>query len=72
MVKNYLLRLEYLETLCINIHKSNLFHSIISPALIRMGDLFYEGHGDRQKDMFSAAEMYKQAALRNEPQVGSF
>ncbi|KAM8767898.1 LOW QUALITY PROTEIN: protein sel-1 homolog 3 [Acanthopagrus schlegelii] len=37
-------------------------------ALIRMGDLFYEGHSDRQKDLFSAAEMYKQAALRNEPQ----
>ncbi|KAE8295067.1 hypothetical protein D5F01_LYC05992 [Larimichthys crocea] len=36
-------------------------------ALIRMGDLLYEGHDDRQKDLFSAAEMYTQAALRNEP-----
>ncbi|XP_035009706.2 protein sel-1 homolog 3 [Hippoglossus stenolepis] len=39
-----------------------------SYALIRMGDLLYEGQLDRQKDMFSAAEMYKRAALRNEPQ----
>ncbi|KAG8001874.1 Protein sel-1-like protein 3 [Nibea albiflora] len=37
-------------------------------ALIRMGDLLYEGHDDRQKDLFSAAEMYTQAALGNEPQ----
>nr|XP_019943733.1 PREDICTED: protein sel-1 homolog 3-like [Paralichthys olivaceus] len=37
-------------------------------ALIRMGDLLYEGQLDRQKDLFSAAEMYKRAALRNEPQ----
>ncbi|KAK2846785.1 hypothetical protein Q5P01_009784 [Channa striata] len=37
-------------------------------ALIRMGDLLYEGQGDRQKDLYSAAEMYKQAALRKNPQ----
>ncbi|TKS80770.1 Protein sel-1 -like protein 3 [Collichthys lucidus] len=37
-------------------------------ALIRMGDLLYEEHDDRQKDLFSAAEMYTRAALRNEPQ----
>ncbi|XP_047449523.1 protein sel-1 homolog 3 [Mugil cephalus] len=37
-------------------------------AFIRMGDLLYEGHGDRQKDLFSAAQMYKLAALRNDPQ----
>ncbi|GAA6232699.1 protein sel-1 homolog 3-like [Lates japonicus] len=37
-------------------------------ALIRMGDLLYEGQVDRQKDLFSAAEMYKLAALRDEPQ----
>ncbi|XP_060928555.1 protein sel-1 homolog 3 [Limanda limanda] len=39
-----------------------------SYALIRMGDLLYDGQLDRQKDLFSAAEMYKRAALRNEPQ----
>ncbi|XP_070762454.1 protein sel-1 homolog 3 [Enoplosus armatus] len=37
-------------------------------ALIRMGDMLYEGQGVGQKDMFSAAEMYKLAALRKEPQ----
>ncbi|KAM3875095.1 protein sel-1 homolog 3 [Diretmus argenteus] len=37
-------------------------------ALIRMGDLLYEGHDEQQKDMFSAAQMYKLAALRSEPQ----
>ncbi|XP_041796910.1 protein sel-1 homolog 3 isoform X2 [Chelmon rostratus] len=37
-------------------------------ALIRMGDLLYEGQGYGQKDLFSAAEMYTLAALRNEPQ----
>ncbi|XP_059187954.1 LOW QUALITY PROTEIN: protein sel-1 homolog 3 [Centropristis striata] len=37
-------------------------------ALIRMGDLLYEGQGDAQKNLFSAAEMYTLAALRNEPQ----
>ncbi|XP_068614297.1 protein sel-1 homolog 3-like [Brachionichthys hirsutus] len=37
-------------------------------ALVRMGDLLYEGQGRRQKDLLSAAEKYAQAALRNEPQ----
>ncbi|XP_039985928.1 protein sel-1 homolog 3 [Xiphias gladius] len=37
-------------------------------ALIRMGDLMYEGQVDGQKDLFPAAEMYKLAALRNNPQ----
>lgn len=47
-------------------------NATISSAFIRMGDLLYEGHGDRQKDLFSAAQMYKQAALRNDPQVCCF
>lgn len=34
-----------------------------------MGDLMYEGQVDGQKDLFPAAEMYKLAALRNNPQV---
>ncbi|XP_032358274.1 protein sel-1 homolog 3 [Etheostoma spectabile] len=34
-------------------------------ALIRMGDLLYEGQGDGR---FSSAEMYTLAAVRNEPQ----
>ncbi|KAK6296496.1 hypothetical protein J4Q44_G00326380 [Coregonus suidteri] len=38
-------------------------------ALIRMGDLLYEGHERRPKDVAAAAEMYKQAALRSDPQV---
>ncbi|XP_071781443.2 protein sel-1 homolog 3 [Centroberyx gerrardi] len=37
-------------------------------ALNRMGDLLYEGQDERQKDLFSAAQMYKLAALRNGPQ----
>ncbi|XP_026150238.1 protein sel-1 homolog 3 isoform X2 [Mastacembelus armatus] len=37
-------------------------------AFIKMGDLLYEGQRDGQKDLFSAAQMYKLAALRNEPQ----
>lgn len=37
-------------------------------ALNRMGDLYYEGQVDRQKDLFTAARMYTLAALRNEPQ----
>ncbi|XP_024299011.1 protein sel-1 homolog 3 isoform X1 [Oncorhynchus tshawytscha] len=36
-------------------------------ALIRMGDLLYEGHGQRPRDVAAAAEMYKQAALRSDP-----
>ncbi|XP_037533798.1 protein sel-1 homolog 3 [Nematolebias whitei] len=34
-------------------------------AFIRMGDLLYDG---KRKDLFSAAQMYKLAALRNNPQ----
>ncbi|XP_016409870.1 protein sel-1 homolog 3-like [Sinocyclocheilus rhinocerous] len=37
-------------------------------ALIRMGDLFYGEHALGTKEVFDAAEMYKQAALKNEPQ----
>ncbi|XP_024910994.1 protein sel-1 homolog 3, partial [Cynoglossus semilaevis] len=37
-------------------------------ALIKMGDLHYEGQEDGQKDLLSAAQMYKTAALRKEPQ----
>ncbi|MEQ2303872.1 hypothetical protein AMECASPLE_021236 [Ameca splendens] len=37
-------------------------------AFIRMGDLLYEGLDGRQKDFFSAAQMYSLAALRNNPQ----
>ncbi|KAL6115894.1 uncharacterized protein ACO6RY_00633 [Pungitius sinensis] len=37
-------------------------------ALIRMGDLLYEGRSDGQKELSSAAAMYTRAAVRNEPQ----
>uniref|UniRef100_A0A8C6KJD9 Sel1 repeat family protein n=1 Tax=Nothobranchius furzeri TaxID=105023 RepID=A0A8C6KJD9_NOTFU len=37
-------------------------------AFIKMGDLLYEGLGGRQKDLLSSAQMYKLAALRNNPQ----
>ncbi|KAM4565603.1 protein sel-1 homolog 3 [Odontesthes bonariensis] len=37
-------------------------------AFIRMGDLFYDGYDGRQNGLFSAAQMYIQAALRNNPQ----
>lgn len=37
-----------------------------------MGDLHYEGQEDGQKDLLSAAQMYKTAALRKEPQVYFF
>ncbi|KAK7883333.1 hypothetical protein WMY93_029507 [Mugilogobius chulae] len=37
-------------------------------ALLRLGDMLYEGHGGRQKDQDSAAHMYKTAALRRQPQ----
>ncbi|XP_039601619.1 protein sel-1 homolog 3 [Polypterus senegalus] len=37
-------------------------------ALIKMGDLLYAGHGAFKKDLRAAAEMYKEAALRNDPQ----
>uniref|UniRef100_A0A3Q0T214 Si:dkey-24p1.6 n=1 Tax=Amphilophus citrinellus TaxID=61819 RepID=A0A3Q0T214_AMPCI len=34
----------------------------------KMGDLFYERRGNRQKNLFSAVQMYTQAALRSNPQ----
>ncbi|CAL8352722.1 unnamed protein product [Lota lota] len=37
-------------------------------ALIKMGDLFYEGLVARHKDMDSAAQKYKRAALMEDPQ----
>ncbi|XP_010891169.3 protein sel-1 homolog 3 isoform X2 [Esox lucius] len=37
-------------------------------ALIRMGDLLREGRESRRRDVAAAAEMYKQAALRDDPQ----
>ncbi|KAM6988401.1 protein sel-1 homolog 3 [Tautogolabrus adspersus] len=37
-------------------------------ALIKMGDLLYEGGADVHKDLFSAAEVYTLAALKQEPQ----
>lgn len=70
MVNIYPSRLKYRGLVCK--HSYLTFNSFMSPALIRMGDLLYEGHDDRQKDLFSAAEMYTQAALRNEPQVCFF
>ncbi|KAM6960529.1 protein sel-1 homolog 3 [Aplochiton taeniatus] len=39
-----------------------------SYALIRMGDLLYGGHEGRKRDVAVAADMYKQAALREDPQ----
>uniref|UniRef100_A0A3P9I574 Si:dkey-24p1.6 n=1 Tax=Oryzias latipes TaxID=8090 RepID=A0A3P9I574_ORYLA len=38
----------------------------------KMGDLLYEGHGSRGRDLFSAAQMYTQAALKGNPQVCSW
>ncbi|XP_077422495.1 protein sel-1 homolog 3 [Vanacampus margaritifer] len=37
-------------------------------ALLRMGDLWSEGLVDGRKNLTSAADMYKRAALRDEPQ----
>lgn len=37
-------------------------------ALIRMGDLLYDGQASGRKRVSSAAEMYKQAALKKDPQ----
>lgn len=37
-----------------------------------MGDLLYEGHGSRGRDLFFAAQMYTQAALKGNPQVCSW
>ncbi|KAL7832169.1 hypothetical protein AOLI_G00297170 [Acnodon oligacanthus] len=39
-----------------------------SYALVKMGDLFYEEHTRGKRDLSDAAEMYKEAALRNNPQ----
>lgn len=44
----------------------------MTPALIRMGDLLYEGQRDGQKDLSSAAALYTLAARRNTPQVCCF
>ncbi|XP_033833363.2 protein sel-1 homolog 3 [Periophthalmus magnuspinnatus] len=37
-------------------------------ALIKLGDMLYQGHGGRQKDVDTAAHMYTTAALRRQPQ----
>lgn len=34
-----------------------------------MGDLFYEEHTLGKRDLSDVAEMYKKAALKNDPQV---
>lgn len=34
-----------------------------------MGDLFYEEHRRGKRDISDIAEMYKKAALKNDPQV---
>ncbi|XP_049323398.1 protein sel-1 homolog 3 [Astyanax mexicanus] len=39
-----------------------------SYALVKMGDLLYEKHTEGQGDLSAAAEMYKEAALKNNPQ----
>ncbi|XP_057694074.1 protein sel-1 homolog 3-like [Corythoichthys intestinalis] len=39
-----------------------------SYAMLRMGDMWYGGLVDGHKRLASAAEMYKRAALRNDPQ----
>lgn len=49
--------------------KCELLTNTIPSALIKMGDLWYDGSIDGYRDVFSAAQMYKRAALRNEPQV---
>uniref|UniRef100_W5KXC4 Si:dkey-24p1.6 n=1 Tax=Astyanax mexicanus TaxID=7994 RepID=W5KXC4_ASTMX len=36
--------------------------------LVKMGDLLYEKHTEGQGDLSAAAEMYKEAALKNNPQ----
>lgn len=38
-------------------------------ALVKMGDLFYEEHTQGKRDISDIAEMYKKAALKNDPQV---
>ncbi|KAJ0063446.1 hypothetical protein NL108_002757, partial [Boleophthalmus pectinirostris] len=37
-------------------------------ALIKLGDMLYQGHGGTQKDVNAATHMYTAAALRNQPQ----
>lgn len=37
-----------------------------------MGDLLYDGHGSRRRDLFSSAQMYTLAALKGNPQVYSW
>ncbi|XP_026790526.3 protein sel-1 homolog 3 [Pangasianodon hypophthalmus] len=37
-------------------------------ALVKMGDLFYEEHTRGKRDLSDVAEMYKKAALKNDPQ----
>ena len=44
----------------------------VSSALIKLGDLFYEGDVTGHKDMDSAAQKYKRAALMRDPQVVLF
>ncbi|KAI5099354.1 protein sel-1-like 3 isoform X1, partial [Silurus meridionalis] len=39
-----------------------------SYALVKMGDLFYEEHTLGKRDLADVAEMYKRAALKNDPQ----
>lgn len=39
-----------------------------SYALIRMGDLLYEGHMGKKREVAVAADLYTQAALREDPQ----
>ncbi|XP_060753754.1 protein sel-1 homolog 3 isoform X2 [Neoarius graeffei] len=39
-----------------------------SYAWIKMGDLFYEEHALGKRDLSDVAEMYKKAALKNDPQ----
>jgi len=42
---------------------------LVSSALIKMGDLYYEGHVAGHKDVVAAAQRYKRAALLKDPQV---
>ncbi|XP_048837562.1 protein sel-1 homolog 3 isoform X1 [Brienomyrus brachyistius] len=37
-------------------------------ALLKMGDLMYDGHARRQRDVTAAAHLYKRAALKSHPQ----
>ncbi|XP_072547841.1 protein sel-1 homolog 3 [Salminus brasiliensis] len=39
-----------------------------SYALVKMGDLFYEEHTRGKRDLSAAVEMYREAALKNDPQ----